>query len=255
MSESLATPRLVDGAAAEGRLGEEIIRVEGVERVYPLGHERVYALRGINVTVRAGQMVGLMGRSGSGKTTLLNIIGGLDEPSAGSVYLKGEAVSRLGDAALTKLRRATIGYVFQSFALIPVLSAIENVELPMHIAGVGRGERNRRAIELLQLVGLTRRMHHRPFELSGGEQQRVAIARALANRPSLILADEPTGELDSVTGLQIMSLFLQIVTTQPGVAVIIATHDPTITQIAHVTYEISDGVINNLATRSAVVGN
>jgi putative ABC transport system ATP-binding protein len=230
---------------------DEIIRVEGVERVYPLGHERVYALQGINLSVRTGQMVGLMGRSGSGKTTLLNIIGGLDQPTAGKVYLAGRDVSKLGDGALTTLRRDTIGYVFQSFALIPVLSALENVELPMHIAGVGRGERHRRAIELLELVGLRRRMNHRPFELSGGEQQRVAIARALSNRPSLILADEPTGELDSVTGLQIMGLFRQVVVTQPGVAVIIATHDPTITQIAHITYEISDGVIHAITPLGA----
>lgn len=234
-------------------LGEEIIRVEEVERVYPLGHERVTALRGINVNVRIGQLVGLMGRSGSGKTTLLNIIGGLDKPTAGRVILKGQDVSRLSDSALTALRRATIGYVFQSFALIPVLSAIENVELPMHIAGVRRGDRHRRAIELLQLVGLGRRMHHRPFELSGGEQQRVAIARALANHPSVILADEPTGELDSTTGLQIMSLFRRIATGDEGVAVVVATHDPTITAVAHVTYEISDGVVNRLETVNSLV--
>ncbi len=234
--------------------GEELVRVVGVERVYPLGREQVVALRGINLSVRAGQLVGLMGRSGSGKTTLLNIIGGLDKPTGGTVFVRGHDLSRLSDSALTALRRATIGYVFQSFALIPVLSALENVELPMHIAGIGRRDRHRRAVELLQLVGLGRRMHHRPFELSGGEQQRVAIARALANRPSLILADEPTGELDSTTGLQIMTLFRYIVTNEPEVAVIIATHDPTITQIAHLTYEISDGVINRLETAETLVG-
>jgi putative ABC transport system ATP-binding protein len=231
--------------------GPEVVRVVGVERVYPLGHERVYALRGINVSARAGELVGLMGRSGSGKTTLLNIIGGLDKPSGGTVLIKGQDISRLSDGQLTALRRSTIGYVFQSFALLPVLSAIENVELPMHIAGLGRNERRNRAIELLRLVGLGRRMHHRPFEHSGGEQQRVAIARALANRPSLLLADEPTGELDSTTGLQIMGLFRYIVTSEPDVAVVIATHDPTITQIAHVTYEISDGLINRLAATPA----
>ena len=226
--------------------GDEILRVEGVERVYPLGHERVTALKGINLSVRTGQLVGLMGRSGSGKTTLLNIIGGLDRPTAGHVFLNGRNILTLSDIDLTRVRRATIGYVFQSFALIPVLSATENVELPMHIAGVGRSERRRRAIELLQLVGLGKRMSHRPFELSGGEQQRVAIARALANRPALILADEPTGELDSANGLLIMSLFRNIATSQRGVAVVIATHDPTIIQVAHVTYEISDGVINQV---------
>jgi ABC-type lipoprotein export system ATPase subunit len=206
------------------------------------------ALKSANLSVRAGQLVGLMGRSGSGKTTLLNIIGGLDKPTAGRVFVKGRDLSKLSDTALTELRRAMIGYVFQSFALIPVLSAIENVELPMHIAGVGRAERHRRAIDLLQMVGLGKRMNHRPYELSGGEQQRVAIARAISNRPPLILADEPTGELDSGTGLQIMALFRRIASQEEGVAVVIATHDPTITQVAHVTYEISDGVMNRLET-------
>jgi ABC-type lipoprotein export system ATPase subunit len=235
-------------SAADNEFGEEILRVEGVERVYPLGRERVAALKGIDLSVRAGQLVGLMGRSGSGKTTLLNIIGGLDKPTNGRVFVQGQDLSKLSDTALTELRRAMIGYVFQSFALIPVLSAIENVELPMHIAGLGRRERYRRAVELLQLVGLGKRMNHRPFELSGGEQQRVAIARAISNRPPLILADEPTGELDSGTGLQIMALFRRIASLADGVAVIIATHDPTISQVAHVTYEISDGVMNRLET-------
>ncbi len=233
--------------------GDEILRVVGVERVYPLGHERVTALSGINLSVRTGQLVGLMGRSGSGKTTLLNIIGGLDRPTGGHVYLNGKDILTLSDGQLTRVRRETIGYVFQSFALIPVLSAVENVELPMHIAGLGRSDRRRRAIELLQMVGLGKRMNHRPFELSGGEQQRVAIARALANRPTLILADEPTGELDSTNGLQIMSLFRSIAVSEKGVAVVVATHDPTIIQIAHVTYEISDGVINQLGLPAPIL--
>jgi ABC-type lipoprotein export system ATPase subunit len=250
---------LLDGAARDRgtvpTTGEEILRVEAVERVYPLGRERVSALRGIDLSVRAGQLVGMMGRSGSGKTTLLNIIGGLDKPTSGKVYVMGRDLSTLSDTALTELRRQMIGYVFQSFALIPVLSAIENVELPMHIAGMGRSERHRRAVELLQMVGLGKRMHHRPFELSGGEQQRVAIARAISNRPPLILADEPTGELDSATGLQIMSLFRRIASQETGVAVVIATHDPTITQIAHVTYEISDGVMNRLGAPAPLPGS
>ena len=232
-------------------VGEEIVRVVDVQRIYPLGHEQVAALKGINLSVRTGELVGLMGRSGSGKTTLLNIIGGLDKATTGKVFVRGSDVTQLSDSTLTELRRRMIGYVFQSFALIPVLSAVENVELPMHIAGVSRSERHRRAVELLQLVGLGKRMSHRPFELSGGEQQRVAIARALSNRPSLILADEPTGELDSTTGLQIMSLFRYIATTE-NVAVIVVTHDPTITQIAHRTYEISDGVVNQIATPTPV---
>ncbi len=233
-------------AAEPKPAGEEIVRVVDVQRIYPLGHDKVTALKGINLSVHLGELVGLMGRSGSGKTTLLNIIVGLDQATSGKVFIKGTDVTQLSDATLTELRRRLIGYVFQSFALIPVLSAVENVELPMHIAGVPRAERHRRAVELLQLVGLGKRMHHRPFELSGGEQQRVAIARALSNRPSLILADEPTGELDSTTGLQIMSLFRYIATSE-NVAVIIVTHDPTIMQIAHRTFEISDGVVNQIA--------
>lgn len=231
--------------------GQEIVRVVGVQRIYPLGHDNVTALKGINLSVSTGQLCGLMGRSGSGKTTLLNIIGGLDKPTAGKVYIKGQDITQLSDVDLTVLRRELIGYVFQSFALIPVLSALENVELPMHIAAVPRAERHRRATELLQLVGLGKRMSHRPFELSGGEQQRVAIARALGNQPALILADEPTGELDSATGLQIMSLFRYIATTE-NVAVVIVTHDPTIIQIAHITYEISDGVIIKIASPAPV---
>jgi ABC-type lipoprotein export system ATPase subunit len=235
--------------------GEEIVRVVGVERAYPVGHDRVTALRGVNLSVHTGELVGLMGRSGSGKTTLLNIIGGLDKPTAGSVYIRGRDLTRLPDSELTALRRSLIGYVFQSFALIPVLSAVENVELPMHIAGISRRQRHERAVELLQLVGLSKRMSHRPFELSGGEQQRVAIARALANRPSLILADEPTGELDSTTGLQIMSLFRYIATSDQNVAVVIVTHDPTIMEVAHVTYEISDGVTNRLEPLESLNGS
>lgn len=238
-------------AESVSAVSEEIVRVVEVQRVYPLGHDKVTALKGINLSVRTGELVGLMGRSGSGKTTLLNIIGGLDQATAGKVFIRGTDVTQLSDATLTELRRRMIGYVFQSFALIPVLSAVENVELPMHIAGVPRAERRKRAVELLQLVGLGKRMSHRPFELSGGEQQRVAIARALSNRPSLILADEPTGELDSTTGLQIMSLFRYIATTE-NVAVIIVTHDPTIIQIAHRTYEISDGVVNQIASPTPV---
>ena len=249
-NQSLTPTGLLDGPT----VGEEIVRVENVQRIYQLGHEQVTALRGINLSVRAGQMAGLMGRSGSGKTTLLNMIGGLDKPTHGRIFIKGQDLSKLSDSDLTALRRELIGYVFQSFALIPVLSAIENVELPMHIAGVSRKDRQKRAIELLQLVGLAKRMHHRPFELSGGEQQRVAIARALSNRPVLMLADEPTGELDSVTGFQIMTLF-RFIATNENVAVIICTHDPTITQIAHLTYEISDGLINRLdAPPSAIEG-
>jgi putative ABC transport system ATP-binding protein len=188
-----------------------------------------------------------MGPSGSGKSTLLNLIGGLDRPTAGTVWIDGQSVGELSDQQATDLRRHKIGYIFQSFALMPVLSALENVELPMHIAGVGAAQRRRRAVQLLELVGLGRRMHHRPFELSGGEQQRTAIARALANQPTLILADEPIAELDSVTGLQILKLFMRIRDVE-DVTIVIATHDPTIHEVADRTYHIVDGRIARIET-------
>ncbi len=219
-----------------------VVRVVGVERIYRTGSDSVHALKGVNLEVPRGRMVALMGRSGSGKTTLLNLIGGLDQPDAGEIYIEGRQLKALNDNELTRLRRMRIGFVFQSFALLPVLSALENVELPMHIAGVGRRERQKRARELLELVGLSRRMHHRPFELSGGEQQRVGIARALANNPALILADEPTGELDSVTGLQILKLFHRIAVTE-NVTVVLATHDATAAEVAMDTYDLVDGVL------------
>ncbi len=220
-----------------------VARAIDVKRTYDLAAGQVHALRGINLEVHRGQFVGLMGRSGSGKTTLLNIMGGLDRPTSGEVWFDGEELGSKSDRELTLIRRHKVGFVFQSFALLPVLSALENVELPMHIAGMGRRERHQRAAQLLTLVGLQKRLHHRPFELSGGEQQRVAIARALANRPEVILADEPTGELDSVTGLHILRLFRYIV-SEVGVTIIIATHDATIVDIADATFSISDGVLS-----------
>jgi putative ABC transport system ATP-binding protein len=222
--------------------GVPVIRAVDVIRTYQVGHEQVHALKGVNMEVGRGELVALMGRSGSGKTTLLNLIGGLDRPTSGQILLDGTDTSKLNDAALTEVRRHKIGFIFQSFALLPVLSAYENVELPMHIAGVSRRDRQQRATEVLQLVGLGKRMHHRPYELSGGEQQRVAIARSLANRPALVLADEPTGELDSITGLQIMALFRHVVEAE-GVTIVAATHDPTFQEVVDYTYRISDGVM------------
>jgi putative ABC transport system ATP-binding protein len=221
-------------------MNEPIVRCENVSRVYHLGGEDVYACRDVSCEVAEGKLIALRGRSGSGKTTLLNIMSGLDKPSSGKTYIRGQETSRLSDRQLTELRRHYIGFIFQAFALLPVLSAYENVELPLRLSGVSAKQRSRRTKELLELVGLGRRMHHRPFELSGGEQQRVAIARSLANSPSLIVADEPTGELDSVTGLQIMMLFQRIVREQ-GVTIVMATHDPTISEIADETLIMSDG--------------
>ncbi|HEY3079253.1 MAG TPA: ABC transporter ATP-binding protein [Chloroflexota bacterium] len=245
-------PDPLAGARLVRRLGpnpnEVIVACRGVERVYDVsGAEKVYALKGVDLDLRRGDLIGLMGRSGSGKTTLLNLIGGLDRPTAGEVMIDGQDVGKLSDAEATELRRHRIGYIFQSFALMPVLSALENVELPMHIAGMGLTQRRRRAVQLLELVGLGRRMHHRPFELSGGEQQRTAIARALANRPTLILADEPIAELDSVTGLQILKLLMRVRDVE-NVTVVIATHDATIHEVADRTYHIKDGRIDRIET-------
>lgn len=218
-----------------------IVSTESVSRIYRVGRSEVQALRGVTVDVPRGAFAVLKGRSGSGKTTLLNLIGGLDRPTSGDVYIDGQALSRLTDRELTKLRRHRIGFVFQSFALVPTFSAYENVELMLRIAGVWRGRRQK-AMRSLKLVGLGRWASHRPWELSGGQQQRVAIARALVTHPDLILADEPTGELDSATGRQIMALFRYIV-IQEGITVVVATHDPVVDEFAHIIFELGDGQV------------
>ncbi|MFN8638820.1 MAG: ABC transporter ATP-binding protein [Dehalococcoidia bacterium] len=182
------------------------IRVDGVSRSFHGGGGVVHAIRDVSLDVPAGQFLALVGRSGSGKTTLLNLIAGLDRPDEGSVHIGPDEVSSFSEGQLTELRRHTLGFVFQSFGLLPLLSAAENVELALRIAGAGLRERSERTRELIELVGLSRRANHRPYELSGGEQQRVAVARALANHPRVIIADEPTGELDSTTGAQIFAL-------------------------------------------------
>ena len=221
---------------------DALVRCIGVTRVYRMGEQEVVALRGVDLAIPAGIFAAIKGRSGSGKTTLLNLIGGLDRPTDGEIHFNDRNLAELADRELTDLRRHRIGFVFQSFALIPILSAYENVELPLRIAGVRRRERVDRVERCLEMVGLSARANHRPYELSGGQQQRLAIARALVNKPDLILADEPTGELDSVTGREIMALFRQIVTRE-GVTVIMATHDPTVEEYASCVYELSDGRI------------
>jgi putative ABC transport system ATP-binding protein len=218
-----------------------IISVQNVSRIYRVGHTKVAALRELSLEVPKGVLAALKGRSGSGKTTLLNIIGGLDHPSSGDVTLFNKPLSSLSNAQITDIRRRRIGFVFQSFAIMPMFSAIENVELMLRIAGVWRGRRQR-AMRCLEIVGLASWANHRPWELSGGQQQRVAIARALATHPDLMLADEPTGELDSVTGRQIYALFRYIVAHE-GVTVVMATHDPVVEEYAHIVYELGDGQI------------
>ncbi|ACZ41200.1 ABC transporter related protein [Thermobaculum terrenum ATCC BAA-798] len=219
------------------------IQVVDVVRKYKVGSEEVQALRGINLTVPEGQFVALMGRSGSGKTTLLNIIGGLDRPTTGEVFISGQSLSNLSEGELTKLRRSQFGFVFQSFALIPILSAAENVELPLRIAGkYSLRERKQRVMEALSLVGLAKWAEHRPYEMSGGQQQRVAIARALVTRPKILIADEPTGELDSKTGQMVLNLLRKVV-DESKVTLVMATHDPAVEEYADVLYRMQDGQI------------
>lgn len=224
--------------------GHFVVRSTDVTRVYRVDQIQVHALNGVNFQVAQGEFIALMGRSGSGKTTLLNVVGGLDHATAGQVYLFGENISKLSDRKLTEMRRRRIGFVFQSFALMPTMSAFENVELPLRMIGVSRRERRQRAMESLELVGLTRWARHRPQEMSGGQQQRVAIARAMVNSPGLILADEPTGELDSVTGRSIMELFKSIA-VEEGITVIMASHDPTVQEYVDYTYQMADGQMLN----------
>ncbi|HMO55815.1 MAG TPA: ABC transporter ATP-binding protein [Roseiflexaceae bacterium] len=219
------------------------VRVADVSRAYTVNSERILALRGVSLDVPVGSFVALMGRSGSGKTTLLNMIGGLDQPTEGQVEIFGKPLRGMNQEQLTLLRRTQIGFVFQSFALLPILSAWENVEMPLRIAGVRSGaERRKRAEEALALVGLEKWATHRPAEMSGGQQQRVAIARALVSRPSLLLADEPTGELDSTTGRNLLTLMRDIVRTEQ-VTLVMASHDRTVHEFADVVYHMRDGAV------------
>lgn len=231
------------GLAPQAEIDDDIlVRTIDLRRTYPVGSEQVHALRGVDITIRRGQFAAFKGRSGSGKTTLLNLIGGLDQPTSGKVYLFGREISALSEAERTKLRRDLLGFVFQSFALIPTFSAFENVELPLRIARMGARERRERAMQCLTLVGLRRWADHRPFEMSGGQQQRLSIARALAKRPELIIADEPTGELDSETGRRIVLLFQKLV-REEGITILMASHDPTIDEFVTDVYQLSDGQI------------
>jgi ABC-type lipoprotein export system ATPase subunit len=223
---------------------EPIIKVEKVSRIYTLGTSQVHALNELSLEVPKGVLAALKGRSGSGKTTLLNIIGGLDHPTSGEVTLFNHQLSDLSNDQITDLRRHRIGFVFQSFAIMPNFSAVENVELMLRIAGYN-SDRRKLALRSLEIVGLGPWAHHRPWELSGGQQQRVAIARALSTHPDLILADEPTGELDSGTGRQILALFRYIVVKE-GITILMATHDPMVEEYAHVVYDLSDGQVRNI---------
>ena len=226
----------------DGRANGYIVQTRHLVREYDVGAGTVRAVDDVSFSVEPGQLVAVRGRSGSGKTTLLSLIGALDRPTSGSAHVDGMTVSEMPEKELVPFRRRTIGFIFQAFGLLPILSAAENVEIPLRMVAAEPKARDARVRELLELVGLGDRMGHRPHELSGGEQQRVAIARALANRPKLLLADEPTGQLDSHTGQDVMALIRQIVARE-GTTAIVATHDPALIGLADRVMELRDGRI------------
>lgn len=235
-----------DNVMSEAPITTQAIEAVDVWRIYQVsGRQEVAALRGVNLSIRPGSFLALKGRSGSGKTTLLNCLGGLDQPTRGTVRIFGEEISQLSEEAATRWRRERVGFVFQSFGLLPTLSAYENVELILRIAGMPGRKRHARAVECLRQVGLGKWLHHRPYELSGGQQQRLAIARALANRPPLILADEPTGELDSTTAEEILTFFRQIVNDE-GLTLLVASHDPLVDKYVDGILQMRDGQISHL---------
>ncbi|MDX6364641.1 ABC transporter ATP-binding protein [Streptomyces sp. NPDC058274] len=221
---------------------ETMVRVENVHRSYGTGAAAVHALRGVSFEVPRGELVALKGRSGSGKTTLLNLVGGLDTADEGSISVDGRELARLDENGLLELRRDRIGFVFQSFGLIPILTAAENVGVPLRLRRTEPREREERVELLLSLVGLADHAAQRPGELSGGQQQRVAIARALANNPALLIADEPTGQLDAETGIAVMELLRAVVRSE-RVTALVATHDATLLGLADRVLELSDGEI------------
>ncbi|WP_328916640.1 MULTISPECIES: ABC transporter ATP-binding protein [unclassified Streptomyces] len=242
MSEQSAATGSAATAVAEGARGGDMVVVEDLRRTYGSGGTAVHALRGVSFSAPRGELVALKGRSGSGKTTVLNLVGGLDTPDGGRVTLDGTDLAGLGDDELLALRRDRIGFVFQSFGLLPILTAAENVGVPMRLRKVASREREERVQLLLSLVGLADHAAQRPGELSGGQQQRVAIARALANRPGLIIADEPTGQLDADTGLAVMELLRAVVRSE-GVTALVATHDAQLLALADRVLELRDGRI------------
>ena len=235
-------------------MNDTIIRTEGLKKDYVLGAETVHAVRGVDLEIRRGEFVAVMGPSGSGKSTFMNMIGCLDTPTAGKYWLNGQLVSELSDDRLARVRNKEIGFVFQTFNLLPRATALHNVELPLIYAGVSSKERRRRAQEKLELVGLGDRLDHKPPEMSGGQRQRVAIARALVNEPALLLADEPTGNLDSVTSHEVMRQLTEL--NEHGQTIVLVTHEHDIAECARRQVHLKDGVIErdfaNEAVESAV---
>ncbi|MEV8002997.1 ABC transporter ATP-binding protein [Streptomyces parvus] len=229
-------------ALAEDPARSAMVTVEDLHRSFGSGAAAVHALRGVSFEIPRGELVALKGRSGSGKTTLLNLVGGLDTPDSGRITVDGTELAGLGEKGLLELRRDRVGFIFQSFGLIPILTAAENVGVPLRLRKADPAERDERVALLLSLVGLADHAEQRPGELSGGQQQRVAIARALANRPALLIADEPTGQLDAETGLAVMELLRAVVRSE-NVTALVATHDPQLLGLADRVLELSDGHI------------
>ena len=227
----------------------DVVRLEDARRTYVMGESEVHALDGVDLVIPPGQYIAIMGQSGSGKSTMLNILGCLDRLTRGTYHLDGKDVSAMDDSRLSRMRSRRLGFVFQSYNLIPHLTVLENIEVPMEYAGVSRSQGRTRAVELATKMGLQDRMSHRPAELSGGQQQRVAIARALANAPSVILADEPTGNLDSATGKEILALLDAL--NEAGNTLVVVTHDPNVAAHAHRTIHMLDGRIDREERRPA----
>lgn len=231
----------------------EVAKVENATRVYKTGKVETQALRGVSLTIESGEFTALVGPSGSGKTTLLQLIGCLDQPSSGKVYVKGQDVNKLNRNQRADLRRNSLGFIFQFFALIPTLSAYENVEMPLLLVGQSAAERRQRVMQLLEAVDLTDRGKHRPDQLSGGEQQRVAIARALATNPTIILADEPTANLDTANGQQVMDIMTRL-NQETGVTFVFATHDPRVIKYARRVITLRDGMVAENGVQKPTAG-
>jgi putative ABC transport system ATP-binding protein len=233
----------------------EVTKIENVTRVFKIGKVETHALRGVNLSIESGEFTALVGPSGSGKTTLLQMIGCLDQPTSGHVYINGKEVTKLNRNQRADMRRGTIGFIFQFFALIPTLTAYENIEMPLLLNGHSASERRERVMELLEAIDLSDRATHRPDQLSGGEQQRVAIARALATKPALILADEPTANLDTPNGKQVMDIMTQL-NQETGVTFVYATHDPRVVSYARRIVTLRDGlIVENSGAETAIPGD